>query len=350
MPTKDISNENKNIFSFEDMLCRALKLEKEKSRPPQKVYVDAQKHDEYVSNERFKEMFKRYVGFVEKHGRIPRFITVDPTAPAPTPASCCDTGFFKQDYQDTGYSCGASSMKMALSAFGIYASEQEIMRIAGTTTHGTTHDGMIRAARHYGLRAWFKNFSDSNWRELCDHIKNGGEIILHIMTHKLRDDCRGNTVWRGAYGHYIYLTKVCTADKIVWVADPTKGLRCHTFNQMEQAMAAVTWAPSVMFLQTSRVTGGEPIITAKSDRGPNDVIGEQGLGEGVISDYILLLGLKSKDEAFARRLFEEGRVKLTEEGLEQAPEKLDLIVDGDEVFVDPEMVIARLEEAKGKWP
>ncbi len=344
---RDISDENRNVFNFEDMICRALKFEKERGRPPQIVYVD-DRREEYVNWSRFQEMFHRYYDFMTKNHRIPRFIMINPQAP-PKPSEdsrgCCDTGFYKQDYQDTGYSCGASSLKMALSAYHIFVTEQEIMRIAGTTSAGTTHDGMIRAANHYGLKAWFRNFIDTGWAKICDHIKKNGEIIFHIMTHKLQDDCRGNTVWRGAYGHYIYLIKVCPDEKIVWVADPTKGVRCHTYSQMEAAMAAVTWAPSVLFLQKpERVE--EPLITAKAEAGPNNVEGEQGITYKAFKEYLKAFNLSAEKEAVLEEMFISGRLSaraVDELFGEPFPDFVE--VDG-EVFVDPELVIARAEAYK----
>ena len=345
MAERDISNLGVNIFNFEDMICRALKWEKSRGRPPQRVYVSTERQD-YVALERFREMHRRYVLYVEKNGRIPRFIRVNPQAETPANESapdCCDTGFYTLDYQDTGYSCGASSLKMALSALGVEATEQEIMRIAGTTTAGTTHDGMIRAANRFGVSAWFKSFSDTNWDQICAHIKNGGEVVLHVMTHPLANDCKGSGVWRGSYGHYIYLTKICKDRKEVWVADPSKGLRCHTFNQVQAAIAAVTWAPSVLFLQKG-TRAPEPVITAKADPGPSNVRGEQGITADIIQDYCRALGLSKGESMLAMRLYKEGTVGSGDPKIVPVlMDRMDITVIGDRIILDPEAVIARLE-------
>ncbi|MBI1934345.1 hypothetical protein HY464_01345 [Candidatus Peregrinibacteria bacterium] len=46
--------------------------------------------------------------------------------------------------------CGPASLKIALSAFGKHATEEELSTLANTSIeHGTEHEGLVRAARHF---------------------------------------------------------------------------------------------------------------------------------------------------------------------------------------------------------
>jgi len=327
------------------MLCRALKYAKSNGRFPRIVYVEAGGRD-YVTWERFRDMFERYADYIKTHNRLPRFVTINPTrVPRGVPAGCADIGFYKYHRQRTGYTCGPSSLKMALSSYRIFATEQEIARVAGTTTRGTTHDGMLRAARYWGLRAWFKAFSKVGWKTIYNHIKRKGCIILHVMTRHLREDCYGNRVWRGDYGHYIFLPRVCIDRKYCIVADPSKGVRCHTFKQLEAAMRAVYWAPSVLFLSRS---AREPLRSEEADRGPADEVGEQGITEENLREYADVCGLDDTEKRLVEELFRRGRMRVPRGDRIRLSRKIDLLYDEEtrEVFIDPDALIARLEEAK----
>jgi len=345
MKIADLSNTSRNVFNFEDMLCRALKYAKRNGRPPRIVYIEAGGRD-YVTWKRFKDMFKRYADYIKTHDRLPRFVTINPTRVSrDVPAGCADVEFYKYHRQQTGYTCGPSSLKMALSSYRIFATEQQIARIAGTTTRGTGHDGMLRAARHWGLRGWFRNFSDTGWRKIYNHIRQGGRIILHVMTRHLRKDCYGNVVWRGDYGHYIFLPRICINDKYCIVADPSKGIRCHTFRQLEAAMRAVYWAPSVLFLAKA---AREPLRSEEADKGPGGEIGEQGITEETLREYADICGLDDNEKRLVEELFRRGRMKMPRGDRVRLSRKIDLAYDEKtrEVFIDPDVVIARLEEAK----
>src|SRR5262249_33582675 len=57
--------------------------------------------------------------------------------------------------------CGPASLKLVLSYFGIEKSERELGKLSGCTlTEGTPVNGLLRAARACGLRAYKKDLAD----------------------------------------------------------------------------------------------------------------------------------------------------------------------------------------------
>ena len=358
----DISQHQTKIKlqDFKKMIKNVEKFKDEKGRDPKIVYV-APKYNDWISYDRFKDMYKRYQEFKLKNNREPAFIWITyPTAELDS--DCVHTGYFSQDFQDTGYSCGASSLRMALSAYKINVSEQELMRIAGTTTAGTTHDGMIRALRHYHLYGIFRTLSEVGFQGMKEWIKDNGEIILHVMTNKLRTDCNGNTVWRGSYGHYVYVYSVCTNSKKIFIADPTKGLRCHTFEQMTEAINAVTWAPSILLITRDErmlqkyARAGGPIF--------HEDLAVQMQSADYIKEYAKIKNIKERFIQILLQLYYAGLVdkRLTiDELIQSVPHIPSRIVrsiierlyeDGDIVTIDGRLVldtgrvISVLEEAK----
>jgi len=164
------------------------------------------------------------------------------------------TGFFSQDYQDTGYTCGPSSLQMALSALGCNVLESQLMKWAGTGKSGTSHAGLINAiktASQYckaNITGRFYSFRATGWSKVAEWVKAGKEIVLHVWTSPLRYDVNGSTVWQGGYGHYVYLVGVNQKDKLVKIADPMKGIRTFRMNDVEAAMANIS-QPSILLLQ-----------------------------------------------------------------------------------------------------
>lgn len=58
------------------------------------------------------------------------------------------------------FSCGPATLKIYFHYYGVFASEKEIAKIAGTTNEkGTSLDGMLKAAEHFGFNAFTKKNS-----------------------------------------------------------------------------------------------------------------------------------------------------------------------------------------------
>lgn len=165
------------------------------------------------------------------------------------------TGYFQPDLQDTGYTCGPSSLQMALSALGCNVTESQLAKWAGTTRAGTTPAGMIQAVKRASghckvpLSVTNPSFKSTGWQKIIEHIKRGCEIIIHLITYPyLKNDYQGNPVWKAKYGHYVYLVGVDPKNGLVKIADPTKGIRTFKMSDVEKAIAAVTWANSLYII------------------------------------------------------------------------------------------------------
>jgi len=60
-------------------------------------------------------------------------------------------------FKETPGLCGPASLKMVLDYYGIMVGEAELAKIVGATPEkGTSIDGLIKGARHFGFQAFFK--------------------------------------------------------------------------------------------------------------------------------------------------------------------------------------------------
>lgn len=248
------------LEDFKDMIRRYEAFKKEKGRDPNFVRI---KGSEYaIPNPVFKDMIERYNQFLKENGREPKVIYLNKEERPKNEKKEADgwvlTGYFKQDFQDTGYTCGPSSLQMALSALGCNISEKELAKAGYTNIHGTTHDGMISAVKYASkkckknIQAQFKPFYSLGWDSIVKHIQNGGEIVIHLITRPGLDvDVNGVVVWRQAWGHYVYLVGVNQKKGLVRIADPTKGIHDFRSGQVVQAMNNVS-APSILMLNVKK--------------------------------------------------------------------------------------------------
>lgn len=162
------------------------------------------------------------------------------------------TGYFREDLQDTKYTCGPSSLSMALSALGCNITEATLSKLAKTTKDGTNPSNLqkaiIEAGKICGIPLTTTNppLKQTSWKKIAELLSKGCEIIIHLQTYPaLAYDYKGNPVWKKAYGHYTYLVGVNLKQQLAKIADPTKGIKTFTFTQIEKATSAITWANSL---------------------------------------------------------------------------------------------------------
>lgn len=128
--------------------------------------------------------------------------------------------------QSTGYSCAGHCILQCVRRFGITGySEKKIGQYAGTTTAGTSHQGIETAiakiAQNEGikLRVTWKNFSDLGSNEK-ERYKKYGDLMTDpdkaVFHHEL---------YRDQYGHYSVLRQVNTNNNSLVVAN-SLGNRC----------------------------------------------------------------------------------------------------------------------------
>jgi len=85
--------------------------------------------------------------------------------------------YFKQE---TGYTCGAASMRMALATFGIRKSEKQIARLMRTNRkHGTCSASFPRLAEKY--RASFVVKRNGTIDDLKKYLKEGYVVVVSFF-------------------------------------------------------------------------------------------------------------------------------------------------------------------------
>jgi predicted double-glycine peptidase len=133
------------------------------------------------------------------------------------------------DHQDTSYTCGPSSLKMAISNFGLNLNEMGLASYAGSNSNiGTSHTGLITAVTKVNLKygTHFNlsdvTFSSKGWSGLRNYLVHNDPVILHIESF-----INPNTS-----GHYVVLVGININSGLVKIADPSFGYRTLTFSQL----------------------------------------------------------------------------------------------------------------------
>lgn len=136
-------------------------------------------------------------------------------------------------HQSTGYTCGPTSLKMALSDYGMNLGEMNLASYAGSSSSsGTTHSGLIKAVQTVDLNynkhfvSWDETFSSRGWNGLqYMYISRNTPVILHIHSFLHADS-----------GHFVLLTAINAKLKEVRLYDPSYGVRTVSFSEMESRM------------------------------------------------------------------------------------------------------------------
>ncbi len=115
------------------------------------------------------------------------------------------------------YSCGAASLASCLYYWGVWdGREPQLYDLIGTDSEGTSGEGIILGAEHYGLSAYAQSNMDTDI--LRGLLKDGYTVILSIQAW---GDYTATTdmeeVWDD--GHYVVLVDI-VGDK-VWLMDPS---------------------------------------------------------------------------------------------------------------------------------
>jgi hypothetical protein len=84
--------------------------------------------------------------------------------------------------QKTKYSCGAASLRYALTFLGLTTDEGTLRTATRTTAKGTDEDGIARAARRYGCVAVMRSFRTFPvaYRHLMRYVQSGQPCVLCV--------------------------------------------------------------------------------------------------------------------------------------------------------------------------
>ena len=162
-------------------------------------------------------LFEAQNVFILKNGRYPNYVTQNSTANNP----------LVMDYQDNGYTCGPTSLSMAIQMLFGYTSEKTCAKECGTVIgSGTSPDKLISGAKKLGYKV---TKISRNKTAVKNALGKAEPVIAHIQTKPAT--CLGYT---GDYGHYI-LVYGLTSDGYYKIADPTKGIKKCKTNILDNA-------------------------------------------------------------------------------------------------------------------
>lgn len=121
---------------------------------------------------------------------------------------------YTRDSQDTNYTCGPSSLKMALSVYGIYYDEQTLTtRLGCKARAGTKNKAIVNFVSSIGLKAWEETFKD--WETLQGYLLKGWPVLLRIASY-----------YTDGGEHYVLLAGLNIQEGRVELGDPSnKGFR-----------------------------------------------------------------------------------------------------------------------------
>ncbi len=145
--------------------------------------------------------------------------------------------------QQTGYTCGPTSLSMALAVFGVNLSESWLANAAGTSGSGTGHSGLFQAvgkankSSGKNVKIWDQKFSSTGWDGLQKFISGNNPVIINLKS------------WFGSWGHYVMLAGINMKTRQVKLADPSAGSRVVSFSEMEWRMK---WHSSPSLIPLSR--------------------------------------------------------------------------------------------------
>ena len=118
------------------------------------------------------------------------------SVPHPTRSGCDAMG------QNNGYLCACASLQHSLYKFGINVSQSQLAKWAGTTSAGTSHNGirtavsMVNQKYNVNISVEEKNFSDVGIIGLAKLIcQSNIDVITHLL-------------YRGIWGHYESINEI----------------------------------------------------------------------------------------------------------------------------------------------
>ena len=198
-------------FSKKEMSATAKTLRKNiKKGKGYKSYVnmvDMDKKSHKLSKAQYMGLFEAQNVFIMKNGRYPNYVTLNSTANNP----------LVMNYQDNGYTCGPTSLSMAIQMLFGYVSEKKCATACGTVIgSGTSPDKLIAGAKSLGYKL---TKISRNKTAVKSALSKAEPVIAHIQTKPAT--CLGYT---GDYGHYILIYGM-TNDGLYKIADPTKGIK-----------------------------------------------------------------------------------------------------------------------------
>ncbi len=177
-------------------------------------YITTQKSKTKVSFELYFYCLAKIVNFYKENKALPNYCTFNKTFLANTKtnikptnnsnsqsiATCQNKVNLKKGCdamgQNTPYYCGVCALQKVLYKFGINETQKTLAKVCGTTTSGTSHNGLRTgiawAAKKHNVKLTVKEayFSDYTLKQIKDIICNPNKDLILHSCYKLQ------------YGHY----------------------------------------------------------------------------------------------------------------------------------------------------
>jgi hypothetical protein len=162
------------------------------------------------------------------------------------------------DAQNTMYTCGPSSLSMALSELGITETESKLAAYAGTTTEGTTHAGLSAAVATVDAKYDDVTlaFTERNFSSLGSSMNERYAALAVLLANPnvsviIHGKCAGWTSYYSSTstaGHYVFPVAVNTQTSTIRVADPLRGVIVYGFSEFLAGINLVTGQGSVLIV------------------------------------------------------------------------------------------------------
>jgi predicted double-glycine peptidase len=148
---------------------------------------------------------------------------------------------YTADRQDNAYQCGPSSMKMALSHYGLIMDESWLATKMGTnSTSGTSVANMVAVISSvnsaYGTKLTAKSETFSSWETLRGYLAKGYPVILRVQS------------WLNPNGgeHYVMMYGLDIDNGKAYLGDPSYGKRTVTLTDLRERIRKVSSASIIV--------------------------------------------------------------------------------------------------------
>ncbi|MBQ2652659.1 MAG: hypothetical protein IJF83_03820 [Methanobrevibacter sp.] len=229
-PVSTIINEKIYESDYKDQAKRLTQYLKQNAKAPN--YIKSVKSKTLISPDLELFAFAKIISYYYANKRLPKYCSYNSndlkttvkskknncsnpykSSPHPTKSGCDAMG------QNTGYYCGVCALQHSLFKFGIYVSQSQLASWAGTTSSGTSHQGirtavaMVNKKYNVNITVEEKSFSDLGLEGLAKLIcKDNVDIITHIL-------------YRLKWGHYESINEINIKTKMLKILN-SLGNKC----------------------------------------------------------------------------------------------------------------------------
>ena len=189
-----------------------------KGLPKSVKMVDTTGKTHNLDKPHYAGLFESRNVYIHKHSKSPSTVTLNSTANNP----------LVLNHQDTAYTCGPTSLSMAIQCLYGYKGEKKCAVACKTGIRGTSPDNLIAGAKTLGYKLVpiKRNFKSVN-----EALSKGYVVIIHYETAgETKPECMG---FINNYGHFALIYKA--KDNYYWIADPTKGFKKCPASQIDKA-------------------------------------------------------------------------------------------------------------------